>query len=212
MLKKHTSKSALLIVFVKNIKLGKVKTRLAKTMGDDAAFEVYKKLVSITEKATENVTVDKRIYFSDVIIESKWEGLPKYIQSGTDLGERMKNAFNAAFADGYSKVILIGSDLPDMKAEILEEAFSKLEKSEVVLGPAEDGGYYLLGMQKDRNFIFENMPWSKSNLLKMTENKLEKAKVSHALLNTLNDIDNEHDLIASSFYTYLTQNIKNIML
>jgi rSAM/selenodomain-associated transferase 1 len=202
----------LLIVFVKNIKLGKVKTRLAKTMGDDAAFEVYKKLVSITEKATEDITVDKRIYFSDVIIETKWEGAPKYVQSGTDLGERMQSAFNAAFADGYSKVILIGSDLPDMKEEILEEAFSNLENSEVVFGPAEDGGYYLIGMKKDQNFIFEAMPWSKSNLLEITKAKLDKHQVGYSLLGTLNDIDNENDLKASPFYNYLTQNILNLML
>mgnify|MGYP002641374543 FL=1 len=202
----------LLIVFVKNIKLGKVKTRLAKTIGDDAAFEVYKKLVAITEKATANVEVDKRIYFSDVIIESKWEGVPTYVQEGADLGERMQNAFNAAFADGYAKVILIGSDLPDMKEEILEEAFLSLEKSEVVLGPAEDGGYYLLGMQKDYNFIFEAMPWSKSNLLQITKAKLDAHQVGYSLLKTLNDIDNEDDLKASSFYTDLTQNILSLML
>ncbi|HAV26359.1 MAG TPA: glycosyltransferase [Bacteroidetes bacterium] len=202
----------LLIVFVKNIKLGKVKTRLAKTIGDDAAFEVYKKLVAITEKATANVEVDKRIYFSDVIIESKWEGVPTCVQEGADLGERMQNAFNAAFADGYAKVILIGSDLPDMKEEILEEAFLSLEKSEVVLGPAEDGGYYLLGMQKDYNFIFEAMPWSKSNLLQITKAKLDAHQVGYSLLKTLNDIDNEDDLKASSFYTYLTQNILSLML
>jgi rSAM/selenodomain-associated transferase 1 len=202
----------LLIVFVKNIKLGKVKTRLAKTIGDDAAFEVYKKLVAITEKATTNVEVDKRIYFSDVIIETKWEGVPKYVQEGADLGERMQNAFNAAFADGYAKVILIGSDLPDMKEEILEEAFLSLEKSEVVLGPAEDGGYYLLGMRKDYNSIFEAMPWSKSNLLQITKAKLDAHQVDYSLLKTLNDIDNEDDLKASSFYTYLTQNILSLML
>ena len=200
-----------LIVFIKNSKRGTVKTRLANTIGEDAAFEVYKKLVFITKKAVEDIQVDKRIYFSDGK-EPTWEGVATYVQSGVDLGERMKNAFSEAFADGYNKVTLIGSDLPDMNAGILEEAFSKLEKQDVVLGPSEDGGYYLIGMQKEYPFIFEDMPWSKPNLLEMTKVQLDAANVSFALLKQLNDVDNEEDLKASPFYTCLTQNIKSIML
>ena len=87
----------LIIVFVKNIKLGKVKTRLAKSIGNQGAFEVYSELVKITEKAIKNLLIDKRIYFSDAIIDTKWENHYKAVQKGENLGERMKNAFIKGF-------------------------------------------------------------------------------------------------------------------
>ena len=205
-------KPSLLIVFVKNIKLGKVKTRLAKTIGDDAAFEVYKKLVSITEKASTDIDIEKRIYFSQSIVESQWEGLSKHVQHGADLGERMKNAFQQAFSDGYSKVILIGSDLPDMNADVLKDAFSELENKDVVIGPAEDGGYYLVGMQKEDFYIFDDMPWRQSDLLLETKAKLDKNRANYAMLTTMNDIDTEEDLRASSFYGFLTRGLINLTL
>ena len=123
----------LIIVFVKNIKLGKVKTRLAKTIGNQGAFEVYSELVKITEQATENVLADKRIYFSDVIVNSKWKHHSKAVQKGSDLGERMKNAFIDGFKAGYNRIVLIGSDLPDIKSEHLENGLQALHKNEVVL-------------------------------------------------------------------------------
>ena len=110
----------LIIVFVKNIKLGKVKTRLAKTIGNQAAFEVYSELVKITEHAIEALPYDKRIYFSDTIVDTKWANYSKAVQIGEDLGARMQDAFQKGFEDGYSNIILIGSDLPDIKASHLE--------------------------------------------------------------------------------------------
>lgn len=135
----------LIIVFVKNIKLGKVKTRLAKTIGNQAAFEVYSELVKITETATQNTTFDKRIYFSDAIVETKWGTHFKAVQHGENLGERMKNAFKKGFEDGYERIILIGSDLPDINSTHLEAGLQALKQNEIVFGPAIDGGYYLIG-------------------------------------------------------------------
>ena len=190
----------LVIVFVKNIKLGKVKTRLAKTIGNQGAFEVYKELVEITEKATTQVTADKRIYFSDVIIAEKWEGFEKYVQEGEDLGARMKNAFAKGFEDGYERIVLIGSDLPDITASHIENGLQALNTSDVVFGPAIDGGYYLIGQTKINACVFDNMPWSESNLLEVTLQKLNAGNISFSALNTLNDIDTIEDLEASSFY------------
>ncbi|GAL66853.1 TIGR04282 family arsenosugar biosynthesis glycosyltransferase [Jejuia pallidilutea] len=190
----------LIIVFVKNITLGKVKTRLAKTIGDVGAFEVYKELVAITEKATLNVEADKRIYFSDTIINEKWQGFEKFIQEGTDLGIRMKNAFARGFEDGYERIVLIGSDLPDINATHIFNGLKALEKSDTVFGPAEDGGYYLIGQSKHYNFLFENKPWSKDNLLEKTLQELTEKAVTFSTLETLNDIDTYEDLIASTFY------------
>ncbi len=105
----------LLVVFVKNINLGQVKTRLAKTVGHQSAFEVYKRLVEITEKETSLVQgCDVHVYFSDVVIDEMWPGVTKFVQQGEDLGARMQNAFRKGFEMGYSRVIGVGSDLPDL--------------------------------------------------------------------------------------------------
>lgn len=191
---------SLVIVFVKNIKLGTVKTRLAKTIGDFAAFEVYSELVKITENATDALKVDKRIYFSDAVVDTKWKKDVKTVQKGKDLGERMLNAFKDGFEAGYKKIVLIGSDLPDINAGHITDGLIALDENEVVFGPAEDGGYYLVGMSKLHTSIFTNKPWSQPNLLKVTLQELQNNKVSVGILAVLNDIDTYDDLIASDFY------------
>lgn len=190
----------LLIIFVKNIKLGKVKTRLAKTIGKKNAFEIYKELVKVTDQATEELHLDKRVYFSDAIIDLEWQNHTKKVQKGIDLGERMKNAFLEGFEDGYKNIILIGSDLPDISSEIITKGYEKLQKNEVVFGPAEDGGYYLLGLSKMIDTIFDNKPWSQSNLLKVTLHDIKSTTKNIAFLKELNDIDTIEDLLKSDFY------------
>lgn len=191
---------SLVIVFVKNIKLGKVKTRLAKTIGNQGAFEVYSQLVKVTEKATESIILDKRIYFSDAVVDTKWKNDYKTIQQGVDLGERMKNAFKKGFEDGYERIVLIGSDLPDITANHINKGIESLKQNDVVFGPAEDGGYYLIGLSKMHNFIFDNKPWSQTHLLEETLQQIKEKQVTFTTLETLNDIDTFEDLIASKFY------------
>jgi rSAM/selenodomain-associated transferase 1 len=190
----------LLIVFVKNIILGKVKTRLAKSIGDVGAFNIYYKLFSITEKASQKVEVDRHIYFSDVIIPSKWEADKKFVQEGEDLGIRMQNAFQNGFDEGYENIVLIGSDLPNISKEIIDTGFDALQNNDLVFGPAEDGGYYLIGMSKMNYSVFENKPWSQSELLDVTLTQLKEQQQSIGFIETLNDIDTFEDLIASDFY------------
>lgn len=190
----------LIIVFVKNIKLGKVKTRLAKTIGDQGAFEVYSELVKVTEMATKKIKTHKHIYFSEAIVNTKWKKDYKAVQEGEDLGERMKNAFKKGFEDGYENIVLIGSDLPDIHSKHIENALNALKNSEVVFGPALDGGYYLIGLNKTHDFIFENKPWSQSNLLAETLKEIQQKNISFTLLESLNDIDTFEDLTASDFY------------
>lgn len=190
----------LLIVFVKNIILGKVKTRLAKTIGDVGAFQIYRELVAITERESKKVNADKHIYFSDVIIPSKWEQYEKFVQEGEDLGERMKNAFIDGFEKGYKNIIVIGSDLPNISKDTIERGFEALDANELVFGPADDGGYYLLGMSEMNTSVFDNKPWSQSALLDVTLQELSEQQKSVSLLETLNDIDTFEDLIASDFY------------
>ncbi|MDH7911872.1 TIGR04282 family arsenosugar biosynthesis glycosyltransferase [Winogradskyella sp. SYSU M77433] len=191
---------ALVIVFVKNIKLGKVKTRLAKTIGDHGAFEVYKELVKITKNATETLGYDKHIYFSDTVIDNKWKNDFKTTQKGEDLGERMLNAFKNGFEAGYKKIVLIGSDLPEINADHIKIGIETLDNNEVVFGPAEDGGYYLVGMSSLIEDIFLNKPWSQPSLLKTTLQELHNLNISVGILDVLNDIDTYEDLIASDFY------------
>ena len=191
---------ALVIVFVKNIKLGTVKTRLAKTIGDIGAFEVYSELVKITEKATEQLEIDKRIYFSNTVVDTKWKDDFKTVQNGVDLGERMLNAFKEGFAAGYKKIVLIGSDLPDINETYITKGIEALNENDEVFGPAEDGGYYLIGLSKIEESIFLNKPWSQSNLLNETLQELHSLYISVGILEPLNDIDTYEDLIASDFY------------
>jgi len=193
-------KKQLLIIFVKNIKLGKVKTRLAKIIGNEAAFEIYKTLVKITEKATKNLSVETHIYFSDEVIHTKWNNNFKTTQSGNNLGERMRNAFQDGFKKGFEHIILIGSDLPEISSIIIENGFSALEKNDVVFGKAADGGYYLIGLSKMNTEIFENKPWSTPQLLDVTLQQLKNKQQSVSLLKSLNDIDTYEDLITSDFY------------
>ncbi|MEQ6125275.1 TIGR04282 family arsenosugar biosynthesis glycosyltransferase [Pseudotenacibaculum sp. MALMAid0570] len=190
----------LLIVFVKNIILGKVKTRLAKTIGDVGAFKIYSELFSITEEESKKVEAKRHIYFSDVIIPSKWENDQKFVQKGENLGMRMQNAFQQGFDEGYENIILIGSDLPDISKEVIEKGFKNLKNNELVFGPADDGGYYLIGMSKMNSSVFKDKPWSKSTLLDVTLQEISKQQRSVFLLETLNDIDTFEDLVNSNFY------------
>lgn len=191
-------KDELIIVFVKNIRLGKVKTRLAQSIGDAATFEIYKHLVAITEQVTQATAVPLHIYFSDTIIDSKWEGAQKFVQEGNDLGERMYNAFQHAFEQGYKRVIGVGSDLPDLTTDILHKGLRAIQFADVVFGPASDGGYYMLGMNRMIPTIFQNKPWSTEQLLTITLSELEREHLSYMLLEELNDVDTLEDLEQSS--------------
>ncbi len=198
--KEITQNKNLLIVFVKNIILGKVKTRLAKTIGDKGAFDIYSELFAITEKASQEVNVDRHIYFSDVIIPSKWEKDAKFVQEGNDLGEKMQNAFQHGFDLGYQNIVLIGSDLPNISKEIIDNGFQSLTTNDIIFGPAEDGGYYLIGLSKMNTSVFEDKPWSQSELLNVTLEQLKEQHQKVGCIETLNDIDTFEDLIASDFY------------
>lgn len=191
---------ALVIVFVKNRKIGTVKTRLAKTIGDIGAFEVYTELLKITEEATKNLALDTHIYYSKTIEDNQWPKSFKTTQQGDNLGEKMLNAFTDNFDLGYEKIVLIGSDLPSISTEIIKEGIDALNTNEVVIGPSEDGGYYLIGLKKPYQFLFRNKPWSQSNLLEETLSELKEKNISYHLLKYLNDIDTYQDLIASDFY------------
>ena len=194
----------ILMVFVKNPELGKVKTRLASTIGEEKALEVYKALLAHTCTIVNPIgptcrtdKFDKAVFYSDSITHNDlWndERFQKYLQEGEDLGEKMLNAFALAFNRGYDKVVVIGSDCPQLTAEIIGKSFESLNFNEVVIGPAKDGGYYLLGMNKLYKELFQNKKWSSENVLLDTLIDLKKTNISYTLLETLSDVDREEDL------------------
>ncbi|MFT5821397.1 MAG: rSAM/selenodomain-associated transferase 1 [Crocinitomix sp.] len=190
----------LLIVFAKNKLFGKVKTRLAKTIGDQAAFEVYETLFHITERESCAVSnADVHVHYSHHIDEEAWVNCPKHVQIGESLGDRMKNAFEASQQLGYSNIIGIGADLPEIKHEIIEQGFDALNENDFVFGPAEDGGYYMVGMSKSAGkYIFENKPWSTTELLEVTKAEIAEKGDSVKFFQVLNDIDTIEDLEKST--------------
>ena len=168
----------LVIVFVKNATIGSVKTRLAKTIGNYGALEVYKDLIKVTQQAVEEVNTDVRIYFSKTIENTQWPAYHKKVQQGENLGERMLNAFKDGFSDNYKNIVLIGSDLPDISSIHIEKGLESLKKSDVTFGPAEDGGYYLIGLGRLIPEIFKNKPWSQPHLLQTTLQELHNLNIS----------------------------------
>ena len=194
-------KKKLLIVFAKNKQLGKVKTRLAATIGDEAALRVYERLLSITEEATKSLNkIEVRIYYSNAIDSETWVGFPeKFVQSGETLGDRMLNAFERGFKDGYDQIVGIGADLDQMDGETIEQAHQLLASNDFVFGPAEDGGYYLIGINGEKGtYVFDNKPWSTSDLLKVTLEEIDSKNDTYTLLDTRNDIDQIEDLQKST--------------
>ncbi|PKH50154.1 glycosyltransferase [Tenacibaculum sp. Bg11-29] len=185
----------LLLVFTRNPELGKAKTRLAKTVGDETALTIYKFLLDKTKEITANLSCDKAVYYSVKIRDNDiWnkEIYQKHQQKGEDLGIRMQNAFQNSFDENYDKVLIIGSDLYDLTPAIIENAFEKLNTNDVVIGPAEDGGYYLLGMKKMHAAVFKNKEWGTATVRRDTLNNLQKVTVH--LLEELNDVDVFEDI------------------
>ena len=186
---------ALLIIFTRNPELGKVKTRLAKDVGDIAAFKIYNFLLEHTVSVTRNLAVSKEVYYSEAIAENdiwKSEIYAKKLQQGKGLGERMKNAFKEGFNNGYKNIIIIGSDLYDLQREDLEKAFELLKEKDAVIGPATDGGYYLLGMNQLFPEVFEEKEWGTSSVLEDTLKDLKEKNIG--LIEARNDVDYYSDI------------------
>ena len=186
-----------LMVFVKNLLPGTVKTRLAKDIGMDAALDVYKELLNYTAEVADEVSGDKGVYYSQYVeLYDDWitEKYQKHVQEGAGLGERMLKAFTDAFEKGYEKIVVIGSDCLEITKKHIEEAFKELDKVDVVLGPANDGGYYLLGLNNIFPALFENKDFSHEHVLNEALDEIEKFGMSFKLLEPLNDVDTMEDL------------------
>ncbi|SFB11915.1 hypothetical protein SAMN04489723_104301 [Algoriphagus aquimarinus] len=185
-----------ILIFQKNAELGKVKTRLAATIGDQGAFEAYQLLVNYTHKVVSQSPFEKILFYSNHLEEDRAKYPENYrfeLQSGDGLGDKMGNAFQRLFEDKFDSLIIIGTDCAEISPELIAEAFERLKDSDVVIGPAHDGGYYLLGMRKFIPGLFEGIPWSTDQVATLTMNYLEKHQISFDLLPTLSDVDFEED-------------------
>ena len=190
-----------LLFFIKNPQKGQVKTRLAAAIGDEMAVRLYKRflleMLSTLNKGT-------FLFYLCVYPVDALEGLRTWLgedylylpQQGENLGERMKNGFIEALAMNFKRVVLIGSDIPSLPLEFIEEAFISLEKKDVVIGPSLDGGYYLIGF-RDKKFspgAFKKIPWSTERVFEETMKVLEHEGLTVHTLKTLRDIDTIQDL------------------
>tara|TARA_R110002049_G_scaffold155557_5_gene320470 strand:+ start:137 stop:760 length:624 start_codon:yes stop_codon:yes gene_type:complete len=189
------SNNNLLLIFTRNPELGKCKTRLATKVGDQNALDIYKFLLAHTVDITKDLNATKQVHYSASIWENDiWETsiFDKKLQLGKDLGIRMQNAFKQGFEDGYDNIIVIGSDMYDMNTIDLENAFQQLSEHDFVIGPAEDGGYYLLGMRIFNTAVFKNKEWGTETVLNDTLNDLKNNTLK--LLPPKNDIDYYEDI------------------
>lgn len=186
--------SRALIIFVRSPKLGKVKTRLANEVGDEKALSIYKQLLAHTREQSVEVDATRLLFYSDEIIEDDWsiDHFKKHLQVDGDLGDKMLAAFEEAltFCD---TAIIIGSDCPQLNSSIIDKAFDKLEKQDVVIGPTYDGGYYLIGMKKIHKELFLDMTWSTSEVCDETKNRVSESNLSYSLMTVLSDIDYKED-------------------
>ena len=189
-------KDATIIIFQKKPELGKVKTRLATTIGQAKALEAYRLLLQHTHEQVALVQCSVFVYFEEEI-DPGFIRNRRYVaalQSRGDLGHKMKTALKEVFTQGHQKAIIIGSDCPDLDNTVLEEAIDQLFDNDLVIGPAKDGGYYLIGMKKLHDTLFENMPWSTSEVFINTFAEANRLGLKTSLLRELSDVDVYEDL------------------
>lgn len=187
--------SKAIIIFLRNPVLGRVKSRLAAKIGNVEALRIYKRLLVILKDLLEDLPVQKFLFYSDYInVEDHWNN-QKFIKrlqvQHPDLGQRMANAL-AAVHPFISQKIIVGSDCPELSKDIIKQAFNELETHDVVIGPAMDGGYYLLGLKNDAD-LFSGIDWGTDQVLNQTLAKVNDLSLSYKLLPVLNDIDELKD-------------------
>ncbi|HUS35995.1 MAG TPA: TIGR04282 family arsenosugar biosynthesis glycosyltransferase [Verrucomicrobiae bacterium] len=188
----------LLIIFVKAPRPGHVKTRIAEVIGPQPAAEAYLALVGILIGNLRTLpNVEVRYTPDDAYLEipqwvqPTWKTAP---QGNGDLGERLVNAFRDGFKNGVERVVIIGSDAPEISRDDIEAAWSALGDHDVVIGPAEDGGYWLIGLKSEAARLFEGITWSSSSVFEQTLDRARAAGLKVHLLRKLSDIDTIQDL------------------
>jgi rSAM/selenodomain-associated transferase 1 len=195
------NQDACVLCFVKYPEKGQVKLRLTANLDDDVVVELYRNFVLDIVSLLKKLDTQFYLCFSPLNAHKKireWLGSSySYVpQEGNDLGERMKNGFCYAFTEGFRRVILVGSDSPDLPGDFLKNAIVELQTHDMVLGPSSDGGYYLIGFRNDTFLpsVFDKISWSSSSVFQETLSKVKNAGRSLSLLPAWSDVDIISDL------------------
>ncbi|MFZ2199079.1 MAG: TIGR04282 family arsenosugar biosynthesis glycosyltransferase [Thermodesulfovibrionales bacterium] len=187
-------------IMIKYPEPGRVKTRLAGDIGPQKAALISRK---ITERVMKQTMPDAGSYDRFVFYDPpervrdflSWLPHEKFIaQRGSDVGERMDNAIRYLLENGAKKAVITGADIPDLTSKIIIEAFEMLDHADVVVGPAHDGGYYLIGMKSPMSELFCNIPWSTGDVFSETVMVLKSSGKSYGVLPVLSDLDTIEDL------------------
>jgi len=191
-----------LILFTRYPRAGAVKTRLIGALSADGASTVHRCLAEHAADQVKLLTAARPVvaevhYTGGSRAQmTAWLGQdPVYrTQAEGDLGARLDHAFAAAFDTGAQAVIIMGSDCPDLTAQVLTRAFDRLAHNDIVLGPAGDGGYYLIGLQRRTPELFADIPWGTDAVLDLTADRARQLGLQMAMLETLADVDRPEDL------------------
>jgi rSAM/selenodomain-associated transferase 1 len=190
-----------LIIFTRYPEPGKTKTRLIPVLGAEGAAKLQRQMTEQKLAEAKQLhainPISLEIHFTggNQQLMQNWLGNLTYKQqSEGDIGCRMAAAFQTAFEAGMSRVVLIGIDCPDLKVELMLDAFQALNKHDLVLGPAKDGGYYLIGLNYLISELFISISWSTEKVLEQTQNISQKLELAIAYLPILSDIDRPEDL------------------
>lgn len=191
----HQNSTAALIVFIRNPKPGEGKRRIAASVGDQRTYEIYLELLEHTRALTMQYHGPKYLFYSDFIDETDdWPSteVKKYLQANGDLGEKMTAAFEIVMST-HDHAMIIGSDCPEIQVDDLQSTDQMLKDHDIVIGPATDGGYYLLGMSGFHPGVFKNVPWSVAETSQFTRLQCQKLGLNLSELTERNDIDTIDD-------------------
>ncbi len=191
-----------LIIFTRYPQPGKTKTRLIPTLGVQGAASLQRQMTEYTlskvKKFQKSAGISFEVRFAggDLQLMQNWLGteINYQLQGEGDLGKRMENSFLSAFNQGAQEVVIIGIDCPGINAEVLTEAFEKIQNNDLLIGPAVDGGYYLIGLRRAIAQLFTNIDWGTAQVLQQTVDIAQLLHLSVAYLRTLADIDRPEDL------------------
>jgi rSAM/selenodomain-associated transferase 1 len=189
-----------LLVFSKAPRPGEVKTRLAEAIGARAAAELYQVLAAEVMRRTQPASREYRrvVFFTPgdarPDMESWMPGETFLAQQGSHLGDRMARAFDEVFRAGARRAVLVGSDVPRLSRQHVVEALSLLDQHDLALGPARDGGYYLVALRQSRPSLFDELAWSTPAVLERTIERAGAAGLRVGLLEALPDIDTLEDV------------------
>lgn len=202
---KTSNKHRAVIIFTRFPIPGQAKTRLIPHLGAEKAAQLQRLMTEFTVGQAHRLveihggTIEIHHEGGTKKLLENWiqiDGLAFYEQQGGDLGAKLRHAVSTGFKTGYQKIIITGTDCPSLTCSIFEKAFQVLENHDLVLGPAKDGGFYLIGLKEEKNNLFNNVVWGTEDVLKTVLANAEKENLSVFLLSILSDIDRPEDLIS----------------